>query len=247
MHQELTATGASHKRYGIAAITVCSAALWFVGDARASASSPESDTVPETGSYVEEVIVTADRLEKGEMPSQTIIVQTYNVLQRGKRLYNERRYKEALPYLLIASKRGFKWAQAMAGDIYVHGRGGVPRDIEEGMGWLGVAARPQTAPRIQTYFRRALAEMSPQQKERVEAAVRRHREEWSSRDWRVSCRRTASASPTGMGVMSLRLNKRMHCTFMDETPVCREPLHDLGEILEEVSRPFAWICPPVTG
>ena len=174
MHQVVVGTSASHTRYGIAAIAMCSAALWVVGDARASeASSPESATDrlpasgPETGGYVEEVIVTADRLEKGEMPSQTIIVQTYNVLQRGKRLYNERRYKEALPYLLIASKRGFKWAQAMAGDIYVHGRGGVPRDIEEGMGWLGVAARPQTAPRIQTYFRRALAEMSPQQKERV--------------------------------------------------------------------------------
>ena len=245
----MVATSNSHTRYRITAIAVCGAALWFVGDARASASSPESasEPLPETGDYVEEVIVTADRLEKGAMPTQTIVVQTYSVLRRGKRLYNERKYKQALPYLLIAGKRGFKWAQAMAGDIYVHGRGGVPRDIEEGMGWLGVAARPQTAPRIQTYFRRALAEMSPQQKERVEAAVRRHREEWSSRDWRVSCRRTASASPTGMGVMSLRLNKRMHCTFMDETPVCREPLHDLGEILEEVSRPFAWICPPVTG
>ena len=245
----MVATSNSHTRYRIAAIAVCGAALWFVGDARASAaSSPESasDTLPETGGYVEEVIVTADRLEKGAMPSQTIIVQTYSVLRRGKRLYNERKYKEALPYLLIASKRGFKWAQAMAGDIYVHGRGGVPRNIEEGMGWLGVAARPQTAPRIQTYFRRALTEMSPQQKKRVDEAVRRYREEWSSRDWRVACRRTVSASPAGMGVMSLRLNKRMYCTFMDETPVCRQPSHDMGGILDAVSRPFEWICPPVT-
>ena len=69
----------------------------------------------------------------------------------------------------------------MAGDIYVHDRGGVPLDIEAGLGWLGVAARPQTAPRIQTYFRRALTEMSPQQKKHVEEAVRRYREEWSSR------------------------------------------------------------------
>ena len=91
MHQVMVATGASHARYGIAAIAVCSAALWFVGDARASeASSPGSasdtlfETAPETGGYVEEVIVTADRLEKGAMPSQTIIVQTYSVLRRGK-------------------------------------------------------------------------------------------------------------------------------------------------------------------
>ena len=85
--------------------------------------------------------MTADRLEKGAMPTQTIIVQTYSLLRRGKRLYNERRYKEALPYLLIAGKRGFKWAQAMAGDIYLQGRGGVARDIEAGMGWPPASRR----------------------------------------------------------------------------------------------------------
>lgn len=171
----------------IAVVAVGGAALGFAGDAGSGASAMAS-----AGDYVEEVIVTADRLEKGAIPTQTIIVQTYSVLQRGKRLYNERRYAEALPYLLMAGKRGFKWAQAMAGDIYLHGRGRVPRDIEEGMGWLGVAARPQTSPRIQTYFRQALTEMSPTQRERVHAVVRRYREQWSSRDWRVSCRRTVS-------------------------------------------------------
>ena len=47
-----------------------------------------------------------------------------------------------------------------------------------------------------------------------------------------------------MGVMSLRLNKRMYCTFMDETG---EPSHDMGGILDPASRPFQWICPPVSG
>ena len=207
-----------------------------------------SEALPEDDGYVEEVIVTADRLEKGAIPTQTIIVQTYSVLRRGKRLYSERRYADALPYLLIAGKRGFKWAQAMAGDIYLHGRGGVPRDIEEGMGWLGVAARPQTAPGIQAYFRQALAEMSPTQRQHVEAVIRRYREQWSSRDWRVSCRRTVSSSPAGMGVMSLRLNKSMRCSFMHETPVCRQPLgFDTSGILDPASRPFEWVCPPVGG
>lgn len=148
----------------------------------------------------------------------------------------------------MAGKRGFKWAQAMAGDIYLHGRGRVPRDIEEGMGWLGVAARPQTSPRIQTYFRQALAEMSPTQQERVHAVVRRYREQWSSRDWRVSCRRTVSWGPAAMGVTSLRLNKQMHCSFMHEAPVCRQPLgYDTSAILDPASRPFEWVCPPVGG
>ena len=206
--------------------------------------NPGNEPTTEIGDDVEEVIVTADRLEKGAMPTQTIIVQTYTVLQRGKRLYNARRYDEALPYLLMAGKRGFKWAQAMAGDIYLHGRGDVPRNIEEGMGWLGVAARPQTAPRIQTYFRQALAELSPRQQEHVEAVVRRYRDEWSSRDWRVACRRTVTAAPAGTGVMSLRLNKRMHCTFMDETPVCRDPTPMAWSTAEGA---FPWICARVSG
>ena len=236
-------------RHRVAAGAACGVALAASGVAFAASETVSGDDAsPEADSYVEEIVVTADRLEKGAMPTQTIIVQTYNVLLRGKRLYNERRYKEALPYLLIAGKRGFKWAQAMTGDIYLQGRGGVTRDIEAGMGWLGVAARPQTAPRIQTYFRHALAEMSPRQRAHIEEVVSHYREEWSSRDWRVSCRRTISSSPAALGVMSLRLNKRMHCTFMDETPVCRQPLgSDLSGIMNPVSAPFQWICPPVNG
>ena len=229
----------------VAAVAVCAMALVYASAASATDSAGEPSS--EAEGYVEEVIVTADRLEKGAMPTQTIMVQTYSVLQRGKRLYNERRYEEALPYLLMTAKRGFKWAQAMAADIYLHGRGGVPRDIEEGMGWLGVAARPQTAPRIQAYFRQALAELSPGQRAHVEDVVRRYRAEWSSRDWRVSCRRTVSSSPAAMGVLSLRLNKRMHCTFMDEIPVCRQTLGDSPWVLDPTKPPFQWVCPSVRG
>ena len=215
------------------------------GEGRTEASA---DTRQDAEGYVEEVIVTAERLKKGAMPTQTIIVQTYNVLRRGKRLYNLRQYKEALPYLLIGAKRGFKWAQAMAADIYLHGRGGVPRDIEAGMGWLGVAARPQTAPAIQGYFRQAMAEMPPSARPHIQDVVEHYREQWSSRDWRVSCRRTGVGSPLGLGLMSLRLNKRMTCTFADEVPVCREPLYDIGQVLDPgQAPPFQWACPPVTG
>ena len=201
-----------------------------------------------TDAYIEEVIVTAERLKKGAMPSQMVIVQTYNALSRGKRLYNLRRYKQALPYLLVAAKRGFKWAQAMAADIYLHGRGGVPRNMESGMGWLGVAGRPQTAPAIQKYFRQAMAEMPASARVHIEDVVKHYREQWSSRDWRVSCRRTGAGSPMGFGLMSLRLNKRMSCTFADEVPVCREPLYDIMDVLDPTKPPpLQWVCPPVTG
>ena len=236
-------------RKGSTANVVCSLAaalfavqVWPGDDPATAVAAVEADR------YVEEVIVTAERLKKGAMPTQTVIVQTYNVLRRGKRLYNARRYKEALPYLLVAARRGFKWAQAMSGDIYLHGRGGAPKDIEKGMGWLGVAARPQTAPTIQSYFRQAMAEIPTGARKHVEDVVAHYREEWSSRDWRVSCRRTQTGSRLGMGVMSLRLNKRMSCTFTDEVPVCREPLYSVGDVLDpERPPPFQWVCPPVTG
>ena len=102
------------------------------------ADSGASGTMASAGDYVEEVIVTADRLAKGAIPTQTIIVQTYSVRSRAMRLYDEQRYGEALPLLLLAAKRGFKWPQAMAGDILLHGRGEVDRDLESGIGWLGL-------------------------------------------------------------------------------------------------------------
>lgn len=217
-------------------------------DAPEAGRAALTETFDGADEYVEEVIVTAERLKKGAIPTQTVIVQTYNVLTCGKRLYNARRYQEALPYLLVAAKRGFKWAQAMVGDIYLHGRGGVPRDIESGMGWLGVAARAHTAPTIQSYFRQAMAEMPASAVGRIDEVVAHYREQWSSRDWRVSCRRTVTGSRMGMGVASLRLNKRLSCTFADEVPVCREPLWNVEDVLDpEKPLPFRWVCPPVTG
>ena len=50
-------------------------------------------------SDVEEVVVVAERLEKGAIPNQTIMVQTYSVRRRAMRLYDEQRYGEALPLL----------------------------------------------------------------------------------------------------------------------------------------------------
>ena len=168
------------------------------------------------------MVVTAERLEKGEWPTGTIITQTYNVRQRGMLLYELGRYEEALPLLLVAAERGFKWPQAMAGDIYLHGRGGVPRDLRSGLGWLGVAASPRTSWQIDSYFRQAMAELPDRMRKTAEATVDEYRKRWNSRGWRVSCRRTVSGSPNSV-VTSLRLNKRLRCIFWDEIPVCRQP------------------------
>ena len=190
--------------------------------------------------YVEEMVVTAERLEKGEWPTGTIITQTYSVRRRGMLLYELGRYEEALPLLLVAAERGFKWPQAMAADIYLHGRGGVRRDLRSGLGWLGVAASPHTSPQIDTYFRKAMAELPGPMRTAAEATVDEYRERWDSRGWRVSCRRVVSESPVSI-VMSLRLNKRLHCIFWDELPVCRQPYREGAPLGEQL----AWECDPV--
>lgn len=213
----------------------------LAGGGTTAAATQESSADAGAGAdYVEEVVVTAERLEKGDWPTGTIITQTYNVRQRGMLLYELGRYEEALPLLLVAAERGFKWPQAMAGDIYLHGRGGVPRDLRSGLGWLGVAASPRTSWQIDSYFRQAMAELPDRMRKVAEATVDEYRKRWDSRGWRVSCRRTASGSPNS-AVTSLRLNKRLRCTFWDEIPVCRPPF---GYGLP-TGVPLAWECDPV--
>lgn len=213
----------------------------------AAADDPGNSSTVErhsSGDIVEEMIVTAEPLEKGKVPTGTIIAQTYNVRDRGMWLYEERRYREALPLLLVAAKRGFKWPQAMAGDIYLHGRGDVARSLESGIGWLGVAAAPQTEPTIDSYYREVMQELPTQLREAAAATVDRYRRQWASAGWRVSCRRDISDSVTPV-VTSLRLNRRLRCAFIDEVPVCRPAYLDpiFGPPIGGAQ--MQWECAPV--
>ena len=87
-----------------------------------------------------------------EARSDLNIELVYESLRTGGRLYKERRYREALPDLLVDARRGFKFAQACVGFIYQQGPDGVPRNPEAAVGWLGVAARGPTHPEIRNYF-----------------------------------------------------------------------------------------------
>ena len=209
-----------------------------------SADSGIAESPHSSEDSVEEVVVTAEPLEKGKVPTGTIIAQTYNVRDRGMWLYEERRYREALPLLLIAARRGFKWPQAMAGDIYLHGRGDVARSLEAGVGWLGVAATPQTEPMIDSYYRDVMQELPMRLREAAEATVDRYRRQWASAGWRVSCRRDISDSVTPV-VSSLRLNRRLRCTFIDEVPICRPAYLDpiFGPPIG--GQQMQWECAPV--
>ena len=181
-------------------------------------------------------VITAPEPEFGQMPSGQFISQVYDAFSRGAELYEQKRYKEALPFLLAAAKRGFKWAQASAADIYLHGRGGVPVDLEAGIGWLGVAALPRTAYSITEFFEesRALlpARYTPDVVDRIVAS---YRAQYANSQHRVACRSAAFDPSWSMRIKSVR------CHFIDTVTQCR--FADIkGTILT-----WEWECPPLRG
>ena len=78
--------------------------------------------------------------------------QLYRELARGKRLFARDKIDKAFPYLINGARQGFKDSQARVGHIYLQGLGNVPRDSEQAIGWLGVAADGETSPGIRNYF-----------------------------------------------------------------------------------------------
>ena len=203
---------------------------------------------PTTEHYDEEMVVTAETLAPGEVPSARYISDTYDAVDEGTRLYQQERYKEALPHLEVAAKRGFKWAAARAGDIYLHGRGGAPKSVSIGLAWLGVAAEPRTAHAIRRYFRRAWARLPEEQIERIGQLVETYKASYGHES-HVDCDMTGGeASAT-----SFRL-KQLHCRFRHEASVCRSigPGLSTAEVDMEAgvrgeTYTWEWNCPPVRG
>lgn len=77
----------------------------------------------------------------------------YAELAKAKRLFKQNKMQEAWPYLVNTAEHGFKQSQAVVGHIYVQGGvANVERDVERGIGWLGVASSGRTSPAIRNYF-----------------------------------------------------------------------------------------------
>ena len=192
---------------------------------------------------IEEMVVTAPVItvpepEFGEMPSGQFIAQVYDAFSRGAELYRKKRFAEALPFLVAASKRGFKWAQASAADIYLHGRGGVPVDLEAGIGWLGAAAEPRTAHSIVEFYEesRALlpARYTPEAVDRIVSA---YRAQYGAAQHRVACRSGAFDTSRSLRIKSVR------CHFIDTVTQCRYvDFNDLTGVLQ-----WEWECSPLRG
>ena len=205
----------------------------FIDEADADADDYPDD--------VEEVVVTAPLItapapEIGQIPSGEFISQVYDAASRGSQLYREGKYKEALPLLLVAARRGFKWAQASAADILLHGRGGVPADMERGIGWLGVAAMPKTTNSMTQFFRDSKAKLPARfTPEAVDAIVSDYRAQYANLRHRVACRQRPTDPSWSLRVRSLR------CHFIDEGTQCRNVVMD-GDDMQ-----WEWTCQPLEG
>ena len=222
----------------------------FVDDTEfESAMTSDPEVVYADGDYVEEMVVTAPIVtvpgpELGQVPSGDFIAQVYDAANRGTDLYQQKRYKEALPYLLVAARRGFKWAQASVGDIYLHGRGEVPADLEAGIGWLGVAAQQRTTNAITQFYKESRGKLPERfTDDAVEEIVSAYRSDYGNKAHRVACRFDVDEGRT----FSLRL-KSLRCHFIDEGTQCRDISIDEGPLSstggEVVSR---WTCQPLSG
>lgn len=228
-----------HERHGVDCRVVGSVVkdlrCRFIGDAAFGHGQTEG------AEDVETVVVTADRIqapapEFGRPPSGAFISAIYDAATQGVALYREGRYDEALPFLVAAGKRGFKQAQALAADIYLEGRGGVPMDIEAGIGWLGVAAQPTTSASIRMAFSAAKAQLPPKfTAEAVREIVQNYRSLYGHRRHRVACR----MAPID-GTVSLRM-QQLRCNFIDEATQCR------STSLEDGRASSVWTCAPLDG
>ncbi len=115
-------------------------------EAMASSVEAEDDT-GETEEYVETLTVVGERpLTIDERR------RIYEELKTARRLYSQREFDKAFPYLIHTAEKGFKDSQAKVGHILLQGLGDVERDTVQAVGWLGVASSGRTAPTIRNYF-----------------------------------------------------------------------------------------------
>ena len=186
--------------------------------------------------------LTAPPPAPGEVPSGAFIAQVYDAANRGTDLYRQKRYKEALPLLLVAARRGFKWPQASVADIYLYGRGGVPADLEAGIGWLGVAAQQRSTNSIVRFYKESRGKLAERfADDAVEEIVSDYRSKYGNKAHRVACRFDVDEGRSA----SLR-RKSLRCRFIDEGTQCRDlgidPSTSFGG---EVSS--RWTCQPLSG
>ena len=156
---------------------------------------------------VEEVVVTETPI-KANIPTVELIQATYEARYKGGRLYRLGRYEEALPLLLVAAKKGFKWDQARVSFLYQQGYG-TEQDVEAAVAWLGVAARGETTPEIRGRFKDLWVRIPEEHRPHFEAVIDEYEKRYGNKANRTFCKNR-------MEMFSEYVKKRvLECDFID--------------------------------
>lgn len=153
----------------------------------AAAQSETSGIMEENN--VEEVLVLGERFEIDTTIAFDRLTESNS---RGAKLYKQGKYHEALPYLLVGARTGFKMSQARVGAIYLGGMGGVPQDIRKGIGWLGVASEPVTAPEIRRMWKRLITSVRSSNRDEVASIVDEYIKLYGRRATGTDCEMTSN-------------------------------------------------------
>lgn len=158
----------------------------------------------ESNLKMEEIVVEG---EKFSIETYDGFVNLTESNRKGARLYKEKRYREAIPYLLTGARAGFKMSQARLGAIYLYGLGNVERNLEQGFGWLGVASESPTSPTIMNRWRRIVKEVPEEHTPWLDEIVIEYRRKYGTNATGTECEMT----PSTRSMIS-----RLECTLSDE-------------------------------
>lgn len=161
---------------------------------------------------VEEVVV---RAERSTVPSLLEMRDTYDAHEDGTHHFRRREYDRAYPLLLAAAKRGFKTSQARLGYIYLRGLGGIPYDPVRGIGWLSVAATPETLPWIRRYSKKIWRIVPERYVADLEVVADRYRETYGRKATGVNCNRNRRAGTHRVTLTCLFDHEGMHKSSLD--------------------------------
>lgn len=161
---------------------------------------------------VEEVVVSAERLP---IPSLVEMRDTYQAQGQGVKHFRRRDYARAYPHLVAAAKRGFKTAQARLAYIYLHGLGGIPYDPVRGIGWLSVAASPETLPWIRRYSKRIWKIVPERYVADLQIVADRYRAKYGRSATGVSCNRNRRAGTFQVTLTCLFDHEMLHEDALD--------------------------------
>ena len=167
--------------------TIC--ALPFLLGGAWAAHGAEDAPAPVVASErqeVEDVVVTETPIE-ANIPTVELIAATYEARREGGRLYRRGQYEEALPLLLIAAKKGFKWEQARVSFLYQQGYG-TEQDVEAAVAWLGVAARGETTPEIRGRFKEVWERIPEEHRSHFEAVIDEYEKRYGNEANRTFCK-----------------------------------------------------------